>query len=92
MFPHPYQKYDQPELKYLINSIDSILAFIKKGQLISIESTTYPGTTDEELIPKLQQKGFVVGEDIFVCYSPEREDPGNESFQLEQFQKLSELF
>jgi UDP-N-acetyl-D-glucosamine dehydrogenase len=86
--PTPLTKYGQPELKHLINSINSIMPYIKKGQLISIESTTYPGTTEEELIPRLEQKGFVLGKDIYVCYSPEREDPGNESFSTRTIPKV----
>ena len=86
--PTPLTKYDQPDLHYLIQSINSMIPYIKKGQLISIESTTYPGTTDEELITKLQKKKFVVGKDIFVCYSPEREDPGNESYSTRTIPKI----
>jgi UDP-N-acetyl-D-glucosamine dehydrogenase len=86
--PTPLTKYGQPELKYLIQSINSIIPYVKKGQLISIESTTYPGTTEEELVPRLQQKGFTVGKDIYVCYSPEREDPGNESYSTRTIPKV----
>lgn len=86
--PTPLNKYGQPELKYLIQSINSVVSNLKKGQLISIESTTYPGTTEEELIPKLIEKSFIVGKDIFVCYSPEREDPGNESFATRMIPKI----
>jgi UDP-N-acetyl-D-glucosamine dehydrogenase len=86
--PTPLTKYRQPELKYLIKSINSITPHIKKGQLISVESTTYPGTTEEELIPVLKQKGFMIGKDIFVCYSPEREDPGNESYSTRTIPKV----
>lgn len=90
--PTPLTEYDQPDLQYLIRSINSILPFIKKEQLISIESTTYPGTTEEELIPKLIKKGFVIGEDIYVCYSPEREDPGNESYSTRTIPKIVGAF
>tara|TARA_A100001015_G_scaffold97282_1_gene107984 strand:- start:15389 stop:16705 length:1317 start_codon:yes stop_codon:yes gene_type:complete len=86
--PTPLTKYGQPDLRYLIESINSIMPYIKKGQLISIESTTYPGTTEEELIPKLKQKGFILGKNIFVCYSPEREDPGNESYSTRTIPKV----
>ena len=90
--PTPLTEYDQPDLQYLIGSINSILPFIKKEQLISIESTTYPGTTEEELIPKLIKKGFVIGKDVYVCYSPEREDPGNESFSTRTIPKIVGAF
>ncbi len=86
--PTPLTRYNQPELKYIIQSINSIMPYVKKGQLISVESTTYPGTTDEELIPKLKQKGFVIGRDVYVCYSPEREDPGNESYSTRTIPKI----
>jgi UDP-N-acetyl-D-glucosamine dehydrogenase len=86
--PTPLTKYGQPELRYLVQSINSIIPYVKKGQLISIESTTYPGTTEEELIPRLQKKGFIVGKDIYVCYSPEREDPGNESYSTRTIPKI----
>lgn len=86
--PTPLNKYSQPELKYLTQSIDSIIPYIKKGQLISLESTTYPGTTEEELVPRLEKKGFNVGKDIFVSYSPEREDPGNESYSTRTIPKI----
>jgi len=86
--PTPLNKYSQPELKYLTQSIDSILPYNKKGQLISLESTTYPGTTEEELVPRLEKKGFIVGKDIFVSYSPEREDPGNKSYSTRTIPKI----
>ena len=86
--PTPLTKYGQPELKYLINSINLILPHLKNGQLISVESTTYPGTTEEEIIPRLNQKGFEVGKDIYVCYSPEREDPGNKSYSTRTIPKI----
>ncbi len=86
--PTPLTKYSQPELKYLIKSIESIKTYLKKGQLLSIESTTYPGTTEEEVIPILLRQGFVIGKDIFVCYSPEREDPGNESYSTRTIPKI----
>lgn len=86
--PTPLTKYGQPDLKYLTQSINSIIPNVQKGQLISIESTTYPGTTEEELVPKLQQKGFIIGENIYVSYSPEREDPGNESYSTRTIPKV----
>ena len=86
--PTPLTKYGQPELKYIIDSVKSILPYLKQGQLISIESTTYPGTTEEEVIPRLEKSGLVVGKDIFVCYSPEREDPGNKSYSTRTIPKI----
>ena len=86
--PTPLTIYSQPDLKYLIKSIESIKTYLKKGQLLSIESTTYPGTTEEEVIPILLRQGFVIGKDILVCYSPEREDPGNESYSTRTIPKI----
>ena len=86
--PTPLTEYDQPELKYIIDSVKSIVPYLKQGQLISIESTTYPGTTEEEVIPRLEKSGLVVGKDIYVCYSPEREDPGNESYSTRTIPKI----
>lgn len=78
--PTPLSKYKEPNLSYVVNAVDEILPFLKKGQLLSLESTTYPGTTEEELRPRIESKGFTIGEDFFLVYSPEREDPGNPNF------------
>jgi UDP-N-acetyl-D-glucosamine dehydrogenase len=86
--PTPLNSSGKPDLSYLINSIKILIPNLKKGQLISIESTTYPGTTEEELITRLKRKGLKVGEDFFVCYSPEREDPGNKSFSTKSIPKI----
>lgn len=79
--PTPLNKYREPDLSYVINTTESILPYIRKGQLLSLESTTYPGTTDEEIVTRIAKRGFKVGEDYFVVYSPEREDPGNKDFE-----------
>ena len=86
--PTPLNKNDQPDLKYVIDSTDAILPFLRNGQLISLESTTYPGTTEEEILPRIEKAGYIVGEDIFLCYSPEREDPGNENFNTSNIPKV----
>ena len=64
------------------------MPYLRKGQLISLESTTYPGTTEEEIVPRIQARGLIVGEDVFVVYSPEREDPGNKSFNTQTIPKV----
>jgi UDP-N-acetyl-D-glucosamine dehydrogenase len=64
------------------------LPYLRQGQLISLESTTYPGTTEEELRPLIEQKGFKIGKDIFLVYSPEREDPGNRQFSTNNIPKI----
>lgn len=86
--PTPLNKYREPDLSYVTNSLDSILPYLKKGQVLSLESTTYPGTTEEELKPRIESKGFLVGEEFFLVYSPEREDPGNPSFTTKTIPKV----
>lgn len=86
--PTPLDKYREPDLSYVIGSLETILPHLRKGQLISLESTTYPGTTEEELLPRIEAQGLVVGEDIFLVYSPEREDPGNRDFHTHSIPKV----
>jgi len=68
--------------------MESLSPYLKKGQLLSLESTTYPGTTDEEIRPRIEQHGFIVGEDFFLVYSPEREDPGNPDYNTKTIPKI----
>jgi len=86
--PTPLNQYREPDLSYVINTVESALPFIRKGQVLSLESTTYPGTTEEELLPRIENQGFKVGEDYFLIYSPEREDPGNEKFETRTIPKV----
>ena len=86
--PTPLNKYREPDLSFVINTVNSILPYLRKGQIISLESTTYPGTTEEELLPRMQSTGLKVGEDLFLVYSPEREDPGNPNFQTHNISKI----
>lgn len=86
--PTPLNPYREPDLSFVLNTMDSLLPHLRAGQLVSLESTTYPGTTDEELKPRIEQRGFSVGEDIFLCFSPEREDPGNPSFTTRTIPKI----
>ena len=78
--PTPLTNQKKPDLSFLKKTIKSIFPFVKKNQLISLESTSYPGTTKEELIDKFKKK-FVIGKDFYICFSPEREDPGNKYFK-----------
>lgn len=78
--PTPLNKYREPDLTYVTRTCDAISPFLRAGQVVSLESTTYPGTTEEEVNPRITSNGLVIGESIFSVYSPEREDPGNESF------------
>ena len=79
--PTPLDLHHEPDLSYVIGTLESIVPHLRAGQLVSLESTTYPGTTTEEVLPRVRARGFVVGEDIHVVFSPEREDPGNPHFQ-----------
>jgi UDP-N-acetyl-D-glucosamine dehydrogenase len=86
--PTPLNKYREPDLSFVTSTIDSILPFLRAGQMVSLESTTYPGTTDEELVPRIQSRGLEVGREVFVVFSPEREDPGNPDFSTRTIPKV----
>ncbi len=86
--PTPLDDYRNPDLRYVINTVDSLLPFLHKGQIISLESTTYPGTTEEELRPRIESKGLIIGQNFFLVYSPEREDPGNPNFTTQTIPKV----
>ena len=86
--PTPLNKYREPDLSFVIDTTESLLPYIRQGQIISLESTTYPGTTDEELKPRIESRGLKVGEDIFLVFSPEREDPGNPNFSTQTIPKV----
>lgn len=75
--PTPLNKIKDPDLAYVLAATEAIKATLRAGQLIILESTTYPGTTDEVMLPLLEETGLNVGTDFFLCYSPERVDPGN---------------
>lgn len=86
--PTPLNKYREPDLSYVINTVESLLPHIRAGQLMSLESTTYPGTTTEELATRIAARGFTVGTDYFLVYSPEREDPANPDFTTRTIPKV----
>src|SRR5436853_1289936 len=86
--PTPLTASREPDLSFVVNTLESILPHLRAGQLISLESTTYPGTTEEELRPRIEKRGFKVGEDIFLCFSPERQDPGNPHFTTRNIPKI----
>ena len=86
--PTPLKKYKKPDLSFVINTINMLTPFLHKGQLLSLESTTYPGTTEEELLPRIEKKGLKVGKDFFLTYSPEREDPGNLNYKTKTIPKI----
>jgi len=86
--PTPLNKYREPDLSFVISTVKSIVPYLRKGQIVSLESTTYPGTTEEELLPLIQSTGLKAGEDLFLVYSPEREDPGNPDFETHNISKV----
>jgi UDP-N-acetyl-D-glucosamine dehydrogenase len=78
--PTPLGTHQEPDMSFIITTLESLLPYLRKGQLVSLESTTYPGTTEEELRPRIEERGLLIGEDVFLVFSPEREDPGNPYF------------
>ncbi|MBI3177651.1 MAG: UDP-N-acetyl-D-glucosamine dehydrogenase, partial [Chloroflexi bacterium] len=78
--PTPLHKTRDPDMSYVIASSDEIARHAHPGMLIVLESTTYPGTTGDILLPRLNQRGFTVGVDVFLAFSPERIDPGNKNY------------
>ncbi len=86
--PTPLNKYREPDLSFVMDTTDSLVPFLRKGQVVSLESTTYPGTTDEELLPRIESSGLKVGVDVFLVFSPEREDPGNPTFTTRSIPKV----
>ena len=86
--PTPLNKHREPDLSFVVNTVEAISPFLRCGQVMSLESTTYPGTTEEELLPRIEAQGLKVGEDFALVYSPEREDPGNKNFNTQTIPKL----
>lgn len=86
--PTPLNKYREPDLSFVIETTEALLPHLRPGQLMSLESTTYPGTTVEELKPRIEGRGLVIGQDFFLVYSPEREDPGNPNFHTASIPKV----
>ena len=86
--PTPLNKYREPDLSYVTSTLDGMVPYLRAGQIISLESTTWPGTTEEVVAPKVTAAGLTIGEDVFVVFSPEREDPGNENFSTHTIPKI----
>ena len=86
--PTPLNRHREPDLSYVIGTVDAIVPHLRRGHLVSLESTTYPGTTEEELRPRIEAKGFRIGEDVFLLFSPEREDPGNPEYDTRRIPKV----
>lgn len=86
--PTPLDKHREPDMRFVLETTDSLVPYLRKGQVVSLESTTYPGTTDEELLPRITANGLEIGKDIFLVYSPEREDPANPDFVTRTIPKV----
>ena len=86
--PTPLSKHREPDLSFVSGTIDSLLPHLRAGQIVSLESTTYPGTTEEVLKPRIESRGLAVGRDVFLVFSPEREDPGNPQFDTRTIPKV----
>jgi len=86
--PTPLRKTRDPDLTFIIGALDQIRPRLRAGQLIVLESTTYPGTTEELVLPKLEESGLRAGRDFFLAFSPERVDPGNPTFTTRNIPKV----
>jgi UDP-N-acetyl-D-glucosamine dehydrogenase len=86
--PTPLNKTKDPDVSYIVAAADEVARYLKKGQLVILESTTYPGTTDELILPRLTARGMTVGKDFFLAFSPERVDPGNAVYQTRNIPKV----
>ncbi len=86
--PTPLRKTRDPDISYIVNVVSEIAKHIHKGQLVILESTTYPGTTEEVILPMLEKNGLKVGEDFFLAFSPERVDPGNADYHTKNIPKV----
>ncbi len=86
--PTPLDAHRNPDLSFVLGTTETIAAYLRKGQLVILESTTYPGTTDEEMLPILERKGLKGGKDFFLAFSPERENPGDPVFSAENTPKV----
>ena len=86
--PTPLRKTKDPDLSFIVQAVERVAATLRRGQLIVLESTTYPGTTEEVVLPMLAAGGLVAGVDFFLAFSPERVDPGNTDFQTHNIPKI----
>jgi UDP-N-acetyl-D-glucosamine dehydrogenase len=86
--PTPLRKTRDPDISYIVSAVEHIQKYLHKGQLVVLESTTYPGTTEEVILPMLEKSGLKVGSDFFLAFSPERVDPGNDSYNTKNIPKV----
>src|SRR5437870_4938751 len=86
--PTPLRKTKDPDLSYVVQALEYVAASLRPGQLVILESTTYPGTTDEVALPMLEARGLVADRDFFLAFSPERVDPGNRQYTTRNIPKI----
>jgi UDP-N-acetyl-D-glucosamine dehydrogenase len=86
--PTPLSKSKDPDISYIVSAVEDLARYRHPGLLVILESTTYPGTTEEILLPRIQANGYVVGQDVFVAFSPERVDPGNSRYNIRNTPKV----
>jgi len=86
--PTPLSKSKEPDISHIVSAADAVASVIRAGQLVVLESTTYPGTTEEILLPRFEARGITAGEDFFLAFSPERIDPGNRTYTLRDIPKV----
>jgi UDP-N-acetyl-D-glucosamine dehydrogenase len=86
--PTPLRKSKEPDISFILSAVESLLPYLRAGQLMVLESTTFPGTTEEVLQPRIEAGDLVVGRDFFLAFSPERVDPGNKKFTTATIPKV----
>jgi len=86
--PTPLRKTKDPDMSYIVSACQETAKYLRPGKLVILESTTYPGTTDELVLPMLEASGWKVGQDFFLCFSPERVDPGNAQYHTANIPKV----
>ena len=86
--PTPLNKNREPDMSFIVATCEAIAPYLRKGQMVVLESTTYPGTTEEVMVPILEKNGLKVDKDFYVAFSPEREDPNNPDFTTETIPKV----
>src|SRR5574337_455864 len=86
--PTPLGKSKEPDISHIVAAADAVATILRPGQLVVLESTTYPGTTEEVLLPRFTARGLAVGEEVFLAFSPERIDPGNKRFDQRAIPKV----
>jgi UDP-N-acetyl-D-glucosamine dehydrogenase len=86
--PTPLRKTKEPDISFILSALENMLPYLRSGQLMVLESTTYPGTTEEVVLPRLEASGLVIGRDFFLAFSPERVDPGNKRFTTANIPKV----